>query len=116
MKAPTIDTAKLRATLTRAHATTLEANKGDDGGTCNFGTCVMHVPERELEGIRAAFEGTGIRVSDDRKWQCGKGEVALFLYADGTFGQGFARTRAAEALERELRADGFPATMYYQVD
>lgn len=109
---PSIDHDKLHAAFEAAAEAGRTANPGDDGGTCNLDTAVLFLPHAMKADLEAAAVGTGIRLSD-RKWM---GRECFFIYADDCGGQGFARTRSAEAIERSLAHAGFRTSVYYQID
>ena len=80
----------------------------DDGGTCNFDSCVIYVP-----GLR---EDQARRIPNTSLFTSGWQGRTLHLH--GTRGQGFRRTKMAEAQNEFLKAH-YPALqvgMYYQMD
>lgn len=106
-----IDVPKLKAAFKAANQAAAEAAPGDDGGTCNFDTAMLFLPHSAQEQIALAALGTGVRVNT-RNWlgQC------FSVNASTSGGQGFSRTRVAEAICKALEAAGFSAMVYYQMD
>ena len=103
----------LSEALKRATAAALEAVARDpeDGGTCNFDAPAIALPRWNEAKVKAAAEAAG---TGCYSWKL-FGEK-LFVFPIRAGGQGNSRTRAAEAAERSLKADGYNATMYYQMD
>lgn len=89
----------------RAHAGT------DDGGTCNFDAPCIPAKGWKESLVKNAAREVGIGAST---WKLG-GEKA-FVFSVPDVGQGYTRTRAAEAACDYLKAHGYPAGMYYQMD
>lgn len=82
----------------------------DDGGTCNFdapGLLCASKAERRL--ATAAVKCAG---GTEFKWR----KYGLVLGFGRGLGQGFTRTRFAEAFRKCLEAKGWNATVYYQMD
>lgn len=113
----TLNVDHLRATAIAAEAAGFTAYNGgkDDGGYCNFDCAVLHLPTAWREQVAAALEGTGLTVYVD-EWMCDPGETAFHVRSNRTGGQGFSRTRAAEAIQAAFKAAGYPGTTYYQMD
>lgn len=113
----TLNVDHLRATAIAAEAAGFTAYNGgkDDGGSYNFDSAVLHLPTAWREQVTAALAGTGLHVYVD-EWMCDRGETAFHVQSERTGGQGFARTRAAEAIQAAFKAAGYPGTTYYQMD
>ena len=107
----TINVQALRSAFTIANDAAMLAAPGDDGGTCNFDTCTLSLPHSRRAEVEEAAAGTGIRARAE-KWI---GEC-FFLSSSASVGQGFSRTRVAEAMRDALKAAGFDAMVYYQMD
>lgn len=88
----------------------LERMGTDDGGTCNFDAPTIRLPGWNSKMVEAAAKvaGTGCFT-----WNFG-GKHYVFSVRGA--GQGYTRTRAAEAMEKRLRSLGYDAGMYYQAD
>ena len=99
--------------LKRAAAAAREAVARDpeDGGTCNFDAPAIALPRWKEEEVKAAARAAGVGCYT---WKLYREKLFVFPLRIG--GQGNSRTRAAEAAEKSLRADGYEATMYYQMD
>lgn len=106
-----------RATALAADEAAITAYRGgaDDGGSCNFDCAVLHLPAAWREQLTATARGTGLRIHT-RDWMCSAGELAYFVSSERTGGQGFARTRAAEAIQSTFRAAGYEGLTFYQMD
>lgn len=79
----------------------------EDGGSCNFDTCMVKIkiPKkfREQTSLKLyAFSGF---------WRGYYG-----IYSIPYSGQGNRRSRMAEAAAKSLEAQGYDATVYYQMD
>ena len=83
----------------------------EDGGTCNFDAPAIALPRWKEEEVKAAARAAGVGCFT---WKFYPEKLFVFPLRIG--GQGNSRTRAAEAAERSLKADGYNATMYYQMD
>lgn len=100
---------KLLRSLRRAAISAGLHLEDDDGGTCNFDTPVLHYVEYGLthDEADAVIKSAGLSFTD---W---KGAMKI----DGiTSGQGNRRTAMAEAFASQLKADGIPSSVYYQID
>lgn len=105
--------AKLRDDLKTALAAGRAAEDADpeDGGTCNLDSSALLLPRWNAAKVeQAASEaGTGCFV-----WNlCG---TKRFVFIPNTKGQGNARSRNAEAMTKALRALGYDAFDYCQID
>lgn len=89
----------------RAHAGT------DDGGTCNFDAPCIPAKGWKESLVKNAAREAGIGAST---WKLGSEKA--FVFSVPGVGQGYTRTRAAEAARDYLKAHGYPAGMYYQMD
>lgn len=80
----------------------------EDGGTCNFDTCVLRItiPKRLREASSLKL--------DRCTWGYYRG--CYFMQDIPQNGCGNRRTRQAEADEQSLRAAGYDAHVYYEVD
>lgn len=86
------------------------AVKCDDGGTCNFDTCVLYAKGMQIKKLEAAIKEVDnhLHVS---KW--GAGEFHIYGYENG---QANLRTSMVEAFEKVLRNYGFDTGVYYAMD
>lgn len=98
---------KLREAFEKVYEAAAEHRNHDDGGTCNFDRMWLHLQSYEEMRVAAAAKQAGLRVS--------KGN---FLHKKVYFveppfgGQGFRRTKQAEA----MKSLGYAAGMFYQID
>ena len=95
---------------TSAARASVEANP-EDGGTCNFDAPALVLPRWNEELTKAAARAAGVGCFT---WKLYREKLFVFPLRIG--GQGNSRTRAAEAAAESLKADGYNATMYYQMD
>ena len=106
---------KTKAQLVAFNEALQRANKAaqryadtEDGGTCNFDTCVINL--KIYKKFRDLTEYPLRKTYGGRVWQG-------WWFVDITLcGQGNRRTRMAEAACGSLRADGYDAQVYYQCD
>ncbi len=107
-------TTKLTEALTLARkAAEATLSPWDDSGTCNFDSAVLFgLSGEDVEtALRAAgLDGYYQRGSRGSMWS-----DCWFLYAPRS-AQGFMRTKQAEAMAQELKAQGYKTTVYYQMD
>lgn len=96
----------------KAAAEAAEAFKDyDDGGTSNFDDLMLSLPRFEEIKIKAAAKRAGLTASAGR---CMKQKIYRILPPHG--GQGFRRTKQAEAMAEVMRARGYEASVWYQMD
>lgn len=83
----------------------------EDGGTCNFDAPALSLPGWNGNLVKRAAQeaGTGCFV-----WTLYRSK--FFVFSPRTGAQGNARTRNAEAMCAALKAAGYDASMYYQMD
>lgn len=84
---------------------------GEDGGTCNFDSMMLAAPKWNQKFIEAAAKEAGIRVFDTRIFRC-----KYYVFPVPFGGQGNARTRQAEAMAQAMKAAGYDASVFYQID
>lgn len=102
---------KLAEDLKAAIAYGLARMGNDDGGTSNFDSPTLYLPgwKEELVEIAARAAGTACSI-----WKPGR--TAFFVFAVPGAGQGYTRTKVAEAIRDHLEGLGYDAGMYYQMD
>ena len=83
----------------------------EDGGTCNFDTPQLILTGWRESEIKEAFDAAGLRCYIQKS---GKSYVVDVIGC--TNGQGDLRTEMAEAARESLKADGYEAYVYYQMD
>ena len=85
----------------------------EDGGTCNFDSPKIYLPRWRQTEVEAACEKAGLRCFDHKFY----GPKAYVICGGPlSSGQGNRRTSVAEAMYKSLKADGYDAHMYYQMD
>ena len=106
---------KLKAAVETAQNEAMKLKDTDDGGTCNFDTPVIKLPEgikprKDLEGYLDKYNRPMLEKAWGRMWK-GWYFVNIELH-----GQGNRRTAMAEAAAKSLEASGLQAGVYYQMD
>lgn len=86
------------------------AAKSSDGGTCNFDAVCLKLKGWQGAKIKAAAKVAGVGCSE---WNLWGSKSWVFPIAAG---QADARTDAAEAMRDHLKAQGYEASVYYQMD
>lgn len=101
---------KLRVDLMAAIAAGEEAerNSSNDGGTCNMDSAVLILPRWEAKKVEQAA-----REAEVCLFKKGSG---VYLVMPRTYAQGYSRTRNAESVCASLKAAGYNAGMWYQMD
>ena len=83
----------------------------DDGGTCNFDAPTLFLTGWDKKLVEAAAKTAGVGCFE---WTSLCSETYVFSVRGA--GQGYTRTKAAEAMSRYLKDHGYDAGMYYQMD
>ena len=106
---------KLIADLAEAKAIAQSVG-GSDGGTCNFDSPALHVPEgMTYQQVAAACcIAAGVNCFEWKPFKNSEKLVVLCSCAGN--GQGERRTRGAESAQRFLQERGWNCGMYYQMD
>lgn len=103
---------KLSDALKRANIEALKFSNIDDGGSCNFDSPVIKLLRWKDSEIKHASLLASVDVGHQLSgWWKGYRFVSSVMY-----GQGYRRTRMAEAAKKSLEADGYDVSMYYQMD
>ena len=104
---------RLTRALQRAVFRAMKHCCDDDGGTCNFDSPA--IPWRDPGFRRKADFVEAVKAAGllCYEWSTFKG---YYVITGFTWGYGNRRTAMAEAACESLKADGYPATMYYQMD
>lgn len=100
---------KLADDLQAALAYGLAHMGNDDGGTCNFDAPTLFLTDWDKKLVEAAAKTAGVGCFE---WDFCKAYVFTVRGA----GQGYARTKVAEAMSHYLKEQGYNAGMYYQMD
>ena len=83
----------------------------DDGGTCNLDSPTLYLPGWDKEKVKTAAKSAGLGCSEWKPF--GR---TFWVFSVPCAGQGYTRTKAAEAMSSYLGDVGYDAGMYYQVD
>jgi len=83
----------------------------NDGGTCNFDSCLLFLPNANEKKVCECATKAGIRVFKDRAF----GKPCFFLSVP-IASQGNRRTEQAEVMQKMLANNGYETTMWYQMD
>lgn len=100
--------AKLRDDIIQAMLETADLEQTEDGGTCNFDSPILNLPQWTERKLMRAAEEAGCRLW---RWS-----GSLWVLSFRTSGQGNRRTRRAEAIARKLEELGYHTNVYYQMD
>lgn len=105
--------AQLRDDLKKALAAGVAAEAADpeDGGTCNFDSAAIYLPRWNARKVEQAAKEAGTFCSD---WQLFGHKH--FVFCPITHAQANARSRNAEAVTAALKAMGYEAIDYCQMD
>ncbi len=103
---------KLAEDLKEALAYGLEHKGTDDGGTSNFDAPSLHLPGWERKKVEAAAKAAGLECFI---WNLWGSKSYVFPIREGV-GQGYTRTKAAEAMQEFLKRRGYDGTTYCQAD
>ena len=92
-----------------------QAADGNDGGTCNFDSPALSIPEgMKYEHVKACCVAAGVRCFD---WKPFKDhEKMVVLSGCASIGQANRRTKGAETACKYLESKGWKCGMYYQMD
>ena len=85
----------------------------DDGGTCNFDSPKLYLKGWRRADVEAAFAAADLRSFVYELWG-----TKAYVVCGGPLqsGRGDRRTKVAEVMCASLKADGYEAGMYYQMD
>lgn len=103
---------KLAEDLKEALAYGLERKGDDDGGTSNFDSPSLHLPGWEKKKVEAAAKAAGLGCF---VWNLWGHKSYVFSIREGV-GQGYTRTKAAEAMQEYLNRLGYEGMTYCQAD
>ena len=103
---------QLRQDLTEAvNQAVVTALNTDDGGTCNFDSCLLFLPryneEKTIEAINAAGIG-GFKSNHFGK--------VCYMLGNPIFAQGNRRTAQAEKINEVMRSKKYDTDVYYMID
>lgn len=83
----------------------------EDGGTCNFDALELSLPRWNEEAVMNAVHAAGLTGFKTTVLRC-----PVFVIDPPVGRQGNARTRQAEKMRDVMKAEGFDASVYYQMD
>lgn len=101
----------LKNALIRAKEAALKFAGVEDGGTCNFDSPMLRLYRWRQTEIEEAFNGTGLNCFATTIFG-----TKYYVVCGGAYGQANRRTAMAEEMCRIIKAAGFDAEMYYQMD
>lgn len=110
MKLKAISEDKLIAAFCAARKAAAEADPGEGAsmqGACNFDTAVASLKGVPVEMVDRCAEIAGVRVGHFSKWK-------WFVFVEE--GNGFRRTKMAEAASKALNDAGVISYVWYQLD
>ena len=100
---------QLTVDLCKAKELATHCDLSDDGGTCNFDSAMLRLPRWQKEKVEGAVRDAGLRAFFHDRSKC-------WVISVPVPAQGYARTKQAELMSEQLRADGYAAYVYYQMD
>jgi hypothetical protein len=103
---------KLITALNKAKTAANEFADSEDGGCCNFDSCVIKLPRWTEDDIEEIEEQTDVLIGSQLSSRWYKGYRSIHIGS----GQGNRNTRMAEAAEKSLKEDGYDVRMYYALD
>lgn len=108
-----IDFNKLKNDLCKAQSKINEITDHEDGGSCNFDTCVIYLGRKSQKTLKCLSDlglCSKIRPISSKFWS-----GWWFINFD-VIGQGNCRTRMVECGARFLSSLGWQTDVYYQMD
>lgn len=102
---------KLTKDLIEAREASVEAGKGDDGGSANLDSVFLTLPHWREKQVLEAIQRAGLYCTSKTKW-IGEG----YLISPVGCGQGNSRARAMKAMKKILDEKGYDVIGYYQMD
>lgn len=87
------------------------ANIIEDDGSCNFDSCTLYLPGWNRKKVEQAARAAGVGCFVWNLWGS-----KSFVFPMRVAAQANARSAAAEAMRDHLKAIGYDAGMYYQMD
>lgn len=102
---------KLTKILAIAREASIEAGKGEDGGTANLDSVFLRLPRWREKKVLEAIEKAGLYCGKKTQW-IGAG----YMISPIGCGQGNSRMRAMEAMKKVLSDNGYDVLGYYQMD
>lgn len=92
-----------------------QAADGNDGGTCNFDSPALSIPEgMKYEHVKACCSAAGVRCFDWKPFKDHE-KMAVLSSCAGN-GQANRRTKGAEKACKFLQTNGYKCGMYYKMD
>lgn len=87
------------------------AYQTDDGGTCNFDSCILYLPRYNKDKTLETIKETGIRAFKGNYY----GKVCYIL-ENPVYAQADRNTIQAEIINKIMGNKGYNVGMYYQMD
>lgn len=106
-----MDYKKLEQALIKAKNTSIEAGKGEDGGSANLDCVFLRLPRARETKVIHSIKNAGLYCRGKTQW-LGAG----YMINPVGCGQGNSRNRAMEAMKNSLRNDGYDVMGFYQMD
>ena len=97
--------------MIEAKEVSIEAGKGEDGGTCNVDSVFLRLPYWKEKKVVEAINKAGFYCRGKTEW-IGQG----YMISPVGCGQANSRTRAMEAIMKVLGNKGYDVHGYYQMD
>jgi hypothetical protein len=106
-----IDYKKLAETAKIAREKSIEAGKGEDGGSCNLDAVSLKISRAREENVINALASGGLSAYKTTVWG-----LPRFLINPPECGQADSRTRACKAIHLVFESAGYNVSMFYMVD
>ncbi|MCK9416960.1 hypothetical protein M0Q97_09910 [Candidatus Dojkabacteria bacterium] len=103
---------KIVNALNKAKNAANEFADSEDGGSCNFDSCVIKLPRWTEDDIKEIEKQSGVSIGSQLSSRWYKG----YRFINIGNGQANRKTRMAEAAKKSLKADGYDVSMYYAMD
>lgn len=97
--------------LIESRQASIEAGKGDDGGTANLDSVFLGLPRWREDKVLEAIKKAGLYCTAKTQW-IGTG----YLISPVGCGQGNSRARAMQAMKKILTDKGYDVLGYYRAD
>lgn len=101
----------LTEALIKARKKAAELNGTPDTGSCNFDSLELHLPNYRKDKVIEAIEAAGLSGFDTIRWGS-----TLYVITPPDAGQAYNRTAKAEVMSKSMQADGYNASVWYQMD
>ena len=106
-----IDYEKLTKDLIRAKEASVEAAKGEDGGSANLDSLTIRIPRARESKVIEAVKNAGLYTRGRREWIGSR-----YFISAPTGGQGNSNYRAVQAMDKVMSEAGWDTLVFYKMD